>query len=369
MSGGVDSAVAAALMQEAGYRVIGVTLTLWKDEQDNEKPWQDRSCCKVGLARHVAKQLSIPHHSIDIQAEFQREIIDDFCDTYLLGQTPNPCVRCNERMKFGRLLEAATALGADAVATGHYARIQYRPETSRYALFKGCDGQKDQSYFLYRLSQAQRAATLFPLGEMEKTEVYQRAAQLGLPYEDILESQEVCFVTQKGYREFLLSERPEAHAPGQIVAESGEVLGEHGGVALYTIGQRHGLGIAARERLYVTRLDPEKRQVVVGTDAVLFCSTLICRDLVWGANSPDGPIRVAAKIRYRAVDAEALLIPQTDGRVRLQFTQPQRGCAPGQSVVFYRGDEVVGGGVMTPDVEVVTPANEPVCARQGGITS
>ncbi len=346
MSGGVDSAVAAALIQEAGYRVIGVTLTLWKDEGDDEKPWQDRSCCKVGLARHVAKQLSIPHHSIDLQAEFQREIIDDFCDTYLLGQTPNPCVRCNERMKFGRLLQVARELGADYIATGHYARIQYQPACGGYALLKGIDAQKDQSYFLYRLNQAQRAATLFPLGEMNKTEVYQRAAKLGLPYEDILESQEICFVTQKGYREFLLSQRPEARAPGEIISESGAVLGTHAGVALYTIGQRRGLGVSADERLYVTHLDPEKRQVVVGTEDALLGSELTCTDLVWGAAIPDAPMKVAARIRYRATAAEATLIPHTEDRVQLRFAQPQRGITPGQSVVFYGDDTVVGGGII-----------------------
>ncbi len=348
MSGGVDSAVAAALLQEAGYHVIGVTLILWKDEGEDGKRWQDRSCCKVGLARHVAKELSIPHHSMDFQADFQREIIDDFCDTYLLGQTPNPCVRCNERMKFGMLLEAARTLGADFMATGHYARIQYRPALDRYALLKGVDAHKDQSYFLYRLQPAHRAATLFPLGEMEKADVYRKAAQMDLPYEDVLESQEVCFVTQKGYREFLLARRPEAYAPGEIVSESGAVLGAHAGVSSYTIGQRRGLGLAAETRLYVTRLNPETRQVVVGTEDALFSTDLICQNLVWGVAPPEEPMTVAAKIRYRATEAEARLFPDTEGRVRLRFSQPQRGITPGQSVVFYRDDEVIGGGVIAP---------------------
>lgn len=347
MSGGIDSAVTAALLQEAGYRVIGVTLTLWKDQGEEEKRWQDRSCCKVGLARHVAKQLSIPHHTIDIQNEFQTEIIDDFCDAYLLGQTPNPCVRCNERMKFGRLLTVARELGADLLATGHYARIQYQPDRNRYALFKGADLEKDQSYFLYRLNQEQLAATLFPLGGMKKEEVYQKAAALGLPYEEVLESQEICFVTQKDYRAFLAENRPEAEAPGKIVTDTGEVVGEHRGVAFYTIGQRRGLGVSLGERAYVTRLDPDRREVVIGSEEALLKKELVAENLVWGGiGSVSAPLRVKGKVRYRTPEEEATLLPISGGRVQAKFDLPQRGITPGQSVVFYQGDEVVGGGII-----------------------
>lgn len=347
MSGGVDSAVTAALLHEAGYRVIGVTLTLWKEEGEEKKRWQDRSCCKVGLARHVAKQLGIPHHSIDIQKEFEAEIIDDFCDAYLVGQTPNPCVRCNERMKFGRLLTAARALGADLLATGHYAQVQYQPDRKRYALCKGSDLRKDQSYFLYRLNQDQLSATLFPLGAMKKEEVYAKAAALGLPYEDVLESQEVCFVTQKDYREFLSEYRPEAQAPGKIVTESGEVVGEHAGVAFYTVGQRRGLGISLGERTYVTRLDPDKKEVVVGAEEALRQKELIAGNIIWGGyGAPTDPLQVEAKIRYRTRETAATLTPSPDGLVHLLFDEPQRGITPGQSVVFYQGDEVVGGGII-----------------------
>ncbi|MBI3804016.1 MAG: tRNA 2-thiouridine(34) synthase MnmA [Nitrospirae bacterium] len=349
MSGGIDSAVTAALLKEAGYDVIGVTLTLWKEEGDEEKRWQDRSCCKVGLARHVAKLLSIPHHVIDFQEEFRAEIIDDFCDAYLTGQTPNPCVRCNERMKFGRLLDVARELGADLLATGHYARIIHRPAQARYTLSKGSDSQKDQSYFLYRLSQTQLAATLFPLGGMRKEAVYQKAAALGLPYEEVLESQEVCFVTQKDYRVFLTENRPEAKAPGKIVTESGEVLGEHAGVAFYTIGQRRGLNVAMGERIYVTRLDPERREVVVGSEESLLRREVLADRLVWGGmDRPEGPIRVEAKIRYRSPAGEGILFPLDGGRVRVSFDAPQRGVTPGQSIVFYHGDEVIGGGLIAP---------------------
>lgn len=347
MSGGIDSAVTAALLKEAGYEVIGVTLTLWKDEGEEEKRWQDRSCCKVGLARHVAKLLSIPHHVLDIQEEFQSEIIDDFCDAYLVGQTPNPCVRCNERMKFGRLLTVARDLGADLLATGHYARIRHRPERDRYSLMKGADLQKDQSYFLYRLNQEQLAATLFPLGEMHKEAVCKKAAALGLPYEEVLESQEVCFVTQKDYRAFLSEYRPESQAPGKIVTESGEVLGEHAGVAFYTIGQRRGLGVAAGERIYVTQLNPARREVVVGSEESLLKKEVFADRLVWGGEGcPEAPLRVEAKIRYRSPAGESTLVPLSEGRVRILFDAPQRGVTPGQSVVFYRGEEVIGGGMI-----------------------
>ncbi|MBI3598948.1 MAG: tRNA 2-thiouridine(34) synthase MnmA, partial [Nitrospirae bacterium] len=261
MSGGVDSAVVAALLKEQGYNVIGVTLVLWKDEAEDEKRWQDRSCCKVGLARHVAKQLDIPHHTIDAQKAFKSEIIDDFCDTYLLGQTPNPCVRCNELIKFGGLLDIARKLGGDFLATGHYARINKKE--NGYTLQTGVDAKKDQSYFLYRLSQEQLAATLFPLGNMNKEAVYKKASALGLPYEDILESQEICFVNQKKYQTFIAENRQESVSPGEIVM-AGSVVGEHKGVAFHTVGQRRGLNVALGERIYVTGIDPVKNQVTVG---------------------------------------------------------------------------------------------------------
>jgi len=350
MSGGIDSAVAAFLLQEAGYDVIGVTLTLWKDEGEDEKRWQDRSCCKVGLARHVAKQLAIPHHAIDIQKAFQKEIIDDFCESYLEGLTPNPCVRCNERMKFGHLLKVAEEFDAAFIATGHYGRIRYQSGPDRYALYKGLDPDKDQSYFLYRLSQKQLAATLFPLGEMTKSAVYQKAGELGLPYEEVLESQEVCFVTQKDYRAFLAENRPEAESPGEIVTEAGEVVGQHAGVAFYTVGQRRGLGIALGKRTYVTRLDPVNRKVVVGSEEDLLQKDLVAGELVWGGGGPpSGPLKVRGKIRYRTEEHEATLSPKSEGQVHVSFDTAQRGISPGQSIVFYDGDEVIGGGVICRD--------------------
>ncbi len=345
MSGGVDSAVVAALLKEAGYNVIGVTLVLWKDEAEDEKRWQDRSCCKVGLARHVAKQLDIPHHTIDAQKAFKTEVIDDFCDTYLLGQTPNPCVRCNELIKFGGLLYIAQEMGGDFLATGHYARINKRE--SGYILRTGIDEKKDQSYFLYRLSQAQLAATLFPLGNMHKEEVYKKAFSLGLPYEDILESQEICFVNQKNYQTFLEENRPEAVSPGEIKMESGEVVGAHRGVAFHTVGQRRGLDVALGERVYVTRIDPVKNEVMVGYAPELLQRELAADKIVWGGEGiPSAPIRVQAKIRYRSFPKDATLFEADGNSLRLLFDEPERGISPGQSVVLYQGDSVIGGGVI-----------------------
>ena len=347
MSGGVDSAVAASLLCESGYDVIGVTLILWKDEGEEEKRWQDRSCCKVGVARHVAKQLAIPHHTIDVQGSFRKEVIDDFCDTYLLGQTPNPCIRCNERIKFTQLLAAAKNLGGDLLATGHYARI--KKEQNGFTLQKALDPAKDQSYFLYRLSQETLASTLFPLGEMTKAQVYEKAFALGLPYEEILESQEICFVNQQDYRTVLAQYRPEAVAPGNIVTESGEVVGAHNGVAFHTVGQRRGLGVALGERRYVTRIDPIKKEVVVGHESELMETTLMADQIIWGGDCIGKRADpVGAKVRYRSAEQPATIIEADQHTFKLLFDQPVRGVSPGQSVVLYRGDSVVGGGIIQP---------------------
>jgi len=347
MSGGVDSAVTASVLKRQGYEVIGLTLTLWKDEREEEKAWQDRSCCKVGLARHVAKRLAIPHYTVNVQEAFKKAVIDDFCDTYLMGRTPNPCVRCNEQVKFGHLLKVAKRLGADYLASGHYSRIEWQADKNRYTLLKGTDAEKDQSYFLYRLSQEQLSRTLFPLGGMRKEAVYRIAGDLDLPYEEVLESQEICFVTQKNYRVFLSENRPEAQAPGEIVTESGEVVGRHPGTAFYTIGQRRGLGVALGARAYVTQLDPLNRRVVIGEEAALRQDQLIAGDIVWGGSGRAvDPIPVSAKIRYRTPEQEAVLTPIADGKILLDFKQAQRGITPGQAVVFYQKDRVIGGGTI-----------------------
>lgn len=347
LSGGVDSAVTAALLKEAGHDVYAITLTLSKEEEGEERRWQDRSCCKVGLARYVAEQLSIPHEVIDLQEAFQQEVIDDFCDVYLSGATPNPCVRCNERIKFGRLLKIAKERKGCALATGHYAQTRFDPATRRVRLFQGEDRSKDQSYFLYRLRQSQLDSILFPLGGMQKGEVYQKALEMGLPYEEVLESQEICFVNQRDYREVLAEMRPEANHPGPILDQDEKVVGTHKGIAFYTIGQRRGLGVSAGQRQYVTELRLEQNVVVLGKEEALYRREVIASTLNWIRwEVPPFPLRVHAKVRYRTPMVPAKLETLEKERVRVLFDTPLRGVTPGQSVVFYQENEIIGGGII-----------------------
>ena len=246
MSGGVDSSVAASILVEQGYDVRGVTLQVWEDEDEETrktKRWEDRGCCKVGIAKHVAKLLEIPHELIDTREIFQTGVIDDFTHSYLSGNTPNPCVRCNERVKFGSLYAHAQNMGADFVATGHYAKVFQDPD-GKFQLGMAEDRKKDQSYFLYRISSEWLPAILFPLGKLQKSEVWERAEAMGLPTEELKESQEICFVTQGNYKDFLKQHAPESIKPGTFVDMQGSPIGQHEGVAFYTSGQRKGLGIA-----------------------------------------------------------------------------------------------------------------------------
>ncbi len=347
LSGGVDSAVVASMLVQAGYRVEGVTLRTWSEPGEREKRWQDRSCCKIGIAQYVAQELGIPHRVIEAEARFRRAVIDDFCRTYAAGRTPNPCVLCNERVKFALLLEAAEEVGADFLATGHYARVAHDAGTGRFRLSKGIDPAKDQSYFLYRLSQDQLRRTLFPLGELTKADVWKKAESMGLPVDDIAESQEICFVTQKDYREFVAAHVPEAERPGAMVGVAGEALGSHRGVAFYTVGQRRGLGVAAGERRYVTRLDAERNLVVLGGEADLYADACLVEDVHLISVSQLGEaIRVTAKFRYKTPETPATVGIDTDGLLRVDFDTPQRAVTPGQSIVFYDGDIVVGGGII-----------------------
>lgn len=347
LSGGVDSAVVASMLVAEGYQVEGVTMRTWREEGEAEKRWQDRSCCKIGIAQYVAKELGIPHRVIEAEERFRRAVIDDFCQTYAKGRTPNPCVLCNERVKFALLVEAAEEAGADYLATGHYARVGYDATSGRFRLAKGVDPAKDQSYFLYRLSQAQLTRTLFPLGGLTKAEVWTKAEVMGLPVDDIAESQEICFVTQKDYRDFIAAQLPEAVRPGVMVGAGGENLGEHQGVAFYTVGQRRGLGVAAGERRYVTGLSAERNLVVLGSEDDLYGRTCLVEDVHLGSiRELIEPIRVAAKFRYKTPEAPATVSPTPDDLLRVEFDQPQRAVTPGQSIVFYDGDVVMGGGVI-----------------------
>ena len=347
MSGGIDSSVAAMLLVEQGHEVIGATLKIWGEGEYLDGEWHARSCCKIGLARYAAERLNIPYHVWDAHEAFQKWVVDEFCREYVNGRTPNPCVRCNERVKFSLLLEKAAALGADAIATGHYARISYNPADNRYILKKGLDPEKDQSYFLYRLSQDQLSRIIFPLGEYSKAEVSVMAESLELPVEEMQESQEVCFVTQEGYQEFIASQIPAAVNPGKFITSKGQALGEHKGIAFYTVGQRRGLRVAAGERLYVVNIDTRRNEIVLGKNKDLYSPGLIATDIHMVSGEPLKDTKyLQASIRYRNDASKAIVAPIGDGRLRVIFEKPQWAITPGQSVVFYEEDIVVGGGII-----------------------
>jgi tRNA-specific 2-thiouridylase len=336
MSGGVDSSVAAVLLQEQGFDLIGVTMSLYCGSRAAES-----GCCSLNAARDaklIADRLGFPHYTVNFKDDFQRLVINDFINEYRQGRTPNPCIRCNQFIKFALLLNKAQALGADRVATGHYARIV----GSR--LLKGKDAKKDQSYVLYRLTQEQLAQIMFPLGELTKSEVRQKAKTLGLPVADKPESQEICFVEDDDYGRFIREQAPELVKPGEIIDRAGKVIGQHEGIAFYTIGQRKGLGHHRGEPKYVVGLDRERNAVIIGDDADTLQRELKARDLSFiSGPAPSGPLAITAKIRYNSPAAAATLYP--DGKV--VFEQPQRAVTPGQSVVFYQGEEVLGGGIIS----------------------
>jgi len=350
MSGGVDSSVAAALLVEQGHDVVGVTLRVWPWREPDEAARRFGSCCSpetVDDARQVARRLGIPYYLLNSEREFDETVIEGFAREYEAGRTPVPCVSCNRDVKFGSLLRRARAWDAVAVATGHYARISHDEKSGRYLLWRGRDPHKDQSDFLWPLSQSQLAAARFPVGDLSKEEVRAKARALGLVTADKPESQEICFIPDDDYRGFLRRRVPRAFRPGPIVDGQGNVLGEHGGLANYTVGQRRGLGLAGTRPLYVTTLDPERNTVVVGgADEVEVKSLWAEQVNLISIEALDEPIEVIAKIRHSHIPAAAFLSPVGQGWVRVDFAVAQRAPAPGQSVVFYRDDLVIGGGVI-----------------------
>jgi tRNA-specific 2-thiouridylase len=360
MSGGVDSCVAAKLLKDQGYEVLGVTLKVWEEEDEAavSKRWQERGCCKVGIAKHVAELLDISHQVIDTQESFQHGVIDDFITSYLQGTTPNPCVRCNERVKFGGLFQAAEQLGADYIATGHYATIQQN-EAGTPFLARGRDTKKDQSYFLYRIPDKWLSKVLFPLGAMEKPQVWEEAEAMGLPVEELKESQEICFVTQGDYREFLKEHAPQATNPGNFVDGGGHELGQHEGVAFYTPGQRKGLGIATGNRLYVQRVVPDLNLVVLGPPEELDTKTCQVADLnIFCRESLVEGQLIDIKFRYGSPAVPARLHWDDANSISVTFETPVRALSPGQSAVFYEGDRVLGGGIIqTPKHPKTTTSN------------
>lgn len=340
MSGGVDSSVAAALLLEAGYTVAGFTLVNFTLEQD-------RLDDHVSSAKKAADLLRIEHEVIDLRSDFHDRIIQYFCSEYRQGLTPNPCIRCNREIKFGLLMDRARGYGVDFFATGHYVRKYFDDQKKRFILKKARNKAKDQSYFLYGLTQKQLEGSLFPVGEMKKEEVRKKAVSLGLPAAHRRESQEICFIPDNDYVNFLKKNIPGSFRPGPILDRNKKQLGTHGGILHFTIGQRRGLGIAAPHPLYVLEMDVRNNAVIVGKDEELREKSLIASQLNLIAMSEiKYPLPVKARIRYKHKEADALVIPLDKNRVRVEFSKPQRAVTPGQSVVFYDGDIVIGGAVI-----------------------
>ncbi len=356
MSGGVDSSVAALMLKDAGFNPVGVTLRYWVDPLSEERAaGEHRGCCSLEAvtdARRVAQALDIPHYVMNMKDEFYHNVVSYFVEEYIKGRTPNPCIACNRFMKFSVLLERALALDINFLATGHYARIQYDPEKSIYRLLRGRDREKDQSYMLYVLEQEQMPHVIFPLGGLTKKEVREIALDRGLKVADKRESQEICFVPDNDYRGFLNRESPDSLKPGDIISTRGEKLGEHSGIANYTIGQRRGLGITSSRPLYVVDIIPEKNTIVVGQQEELYSSGLISETNNFVAGyPPDTPLQVEVKIRYRSPLVPATIDLIGEDKVKVVFEEKQKAVTPGQAVVFYKGEEVLGGGIITTHIK------------------
>ncbi len=352
MSGGVDSSVTAALMIEAGYDVIGVTMRLgtqdaFEVETETDKP----NCVSLDVvedARRVAMQLEIPFYAVNYEEQFRQHVIDYFIDEYLSGRTPNPCVVCNRDVKFGKLLNLAAHLEADYIATGHYARIEQNPVTGRYLLRKGVDSRKDQSYFLFALTQKQLSQSRMPLGGYQKNQVRAIARKYKLRSAEKIESQELCFIADGNYRRYLKDWATDKIQDGEIINQKGKVLGKHRGVPFYTVGQRRGLGIAAGTPLYVTEVNIHNNTIVVGEEASLLRDTMqVERINLIAMDTLTEPINAHVKIRSKDEGAPATITPMSDTEAEIKFGQPRRAVTPGQAAVFYDGDMVIGGGWIT----------------------
>lgn len=348
MSGGVDSSVAAYLLKEQGYDVIGVTMQIWQDE-DVFVQSQEGGCCGLSAvddARRVAQVLDIPYYVMNFKADFQKHVIDYFVQDYLRGYTPNPCIACNRYVKWESLLQRSLEIGADYIATGHYARIK-QLENGRYTIQNSVTAAKDQTYALYNLTQHQLAHTLMPVGDYEKEEIRQIAEKAGLPVASKKDSQDICFVPDHDYAGFIYRETGTESKPGNFVDKDGNVLGQHKGIIHYTIGQRKGLGITAETPLFVQELRPETNEVVICKSEDLFETTCYISGMNYMAiESLTGEMEAIGKVRYSHKGANCVIKPEKDGLVECRFNNPQRAMTPGQAAVFYKDDYVVGGGVI-----------------------
>jgi len=346
MSGGVDSSLAVALIKKEGYDVIGVTFRMWPKEECGTS--SKRACCSleaVTRARAVSEDFGIPYYVVDFSSDFKKYVIDYFCSEYLKGQTPNPCVICNQKIKFGCMLDKARSLGASYVATGHYARIGRDKSNGRYLLKEGADKSKDQSYFLFNLSQAQLKHAIFPLGGLTKVKARALARKMKIRTYDTVSSQDICFVRDQKYAEYIKNKVGIDINPGNIVDKTGKIIGSHKGIAFYTIGQRRGLGIAHKEPLYVTAIDIENNRVIVGVKEDLMKKVVIADRFNWiSIKEMDKPLKVMAKIRYNHKKAKAVVTNMGAGAVRVDFVEPQSAPTPGQALVLYDKDIVIGGG-------------------------
>src|SRR6266542_3087981 len=368
MSGGVDSSVTAALLKHQGHDVIGVTLNVWPESSVDETT-RTKACCGIAAvddARRVADLLEIPYYVLNFRELFREYVIADFVREYARGRTPNPCVRCNQHVKFRPVLQRAAALGADYVATGHYVRRDQDPGSGRYRLRKAADPSKDQSYVLFPMQQDELARTLFPLGDLPKSETRRLAEEFGLPVAKKPESMEICFIPDNKYGRYVQEAAPQAAVPGPIVDMQGRYLGEHPGVMFFTVGQRKGLGLTSAEPLYVVDIDAERNALIVGADSDLRCRGLIAEDLnLVALPALDGPVRCRARIRYRMEEAPATIEPaleEGESAVRVIFDAPQRAVTPGQAVVFYDGDVVLGGATITRATAERHPGEVPALA-------
>ena len=345
MSGGVDSSVAAALLARQGHPVIGMMMRLWSEPGSKA----DNRCCTpdaMAQARRVAAILGIPFYAVDAQEIFRDTVVQAFIDGYTKVETPNPCITCNRQVRWDFLLQRALALGARYMATGHYVRLRQHPDQG-FQVLRAEDDRKDQSYVLHMLNQQQLAHALFPLGELTKPEVRRLAAEFGLPVKDRPDSQDLCFLGAGDYRQFLQRNAPQVLSPGPILTRIGQQVGEHQGLAFYTIGQRKGLGVASPTPLYVLAKDLQHNALIVGSAAELGQSELLAEQINWISGcAPESPVRLQVKIRYKAIPAWAEVIPQSAGSALVRFDQPQRDITPGQAAVFYTSEVCLGGGII-----------------------
>jgi tRNA-specific 2-thiouridylase len=345
MSGGVDSSVAALLLKERGFEVIGITMQIWTQSGESAG-----KCCaldEVNDAKRVARDLDIPHYVLNFRTQFIDKVIEPFCAEYLAGRTPNPCIACNRFIKFDLLLSKALAMGADYLATGHYARAVYNRTEDRFSLLTGVDIGKDQSYVLYNLTQQQLRHLLFPLGEMNKDQVRETARKMGLAVAGKAESQEICFVEDGDYGGFVEQYTSIKPVLGFIKDMQGNIIGKHSGIHKYTIGQRKGLGIAQGKPVYINKIDAETNTIWIGDNSDLWAETLFAYDVNYVYGRPfDQPQELQVKIRYASPAMPATVTSLPDNRIRIDFHKPQRAITPGQAAVFYRGEELLGGGTI-----------------------